>query len=147
VLCCRCCLPAHLGETCEERARRLRAAPLSDADRQFEAAVESEGWTRCPRCRAPTVHEQGCYFMQCQSEACRGRVHFCYLCGEELDGSDHAPGRSLGHFPRGPYNMECVNVTEEEYRKAAASRQVAESSFVDAPLTSLVEGARRFLEV
>merc|ERR1712066_1192210 len=81
----RCCQSSHKGETCDEAARRQKRE-ASEGDRQFEDLLAAQGWTRCPKCDTPTELARGCYFMQCQSDKCRGKIHFCYLCGVLLRG-------------------------------------------------------------
>eukprot|EP00747_Dinoflagellata_sp_TGD_P167138 gnl/TRDRNA2_/TRDRNA2_191064_c0_seq1.p1 gnl/TRDRNA2_/TRDRNA2_191064_c0~~gnl/TRDRNA2_/TRDRNA2_191064_c0_seq1.p1 ORF type:complete len:405 (-),score=72.27 gnl/TRDRNA2_/TRDRNA2_191064_c0_seq1:84-1199(-) len=130
-LCLKCMQVDHRGESCEEAARRLKKeAATAEVDRQFEEMVEAQGWTRCPRCKVPTEIESGCYFMQCPSEQCRGRTHFCYLCGVELDGEDHVPGRSKKHFPKGPYNAVCINVPEDSKQSKASIRAQEQDGWV-----------------
>lgn len=143
-LCTRCSKPSHKDETCEQAALR-RKKDACESDKQFDKLLAAQGWMRCPTCETPTELARGCYFMQCQSDSCRGRTHFCYLCGELLRGEDHMPGRSLAHFPRGPYNAECINVTEEEYNKRMenADQTSQESSN---PVNYLLENARKYLE-
>lgn len=143
-LCTRCSKASHKGETCEQAAMR-RKQDACESDKQFDKLLAAQGWMRCPTCDTPTELARGCYFMQCQSDSCRGRTHFCYLCGELLRGEDHMPGRSLAHFPRGPYNAECIRVSEEDYKKrmANADQSLNESSN---PVEYLLENARKYLE-
>jgi hypothetical protein len=41
------------------------------------ALAESQGWKRCPKCRAMVSKNQGCRIIHCR---CGG--HFCYVCGD-----------------------------------------------------------------
>uniref|UniRef100_A0A6T0RJ23 RBR-type E3 ubiquitin transferase n=1 Tax=Alexandrium monilatum TaxID=311494 RepID=A0A6T0RJ23_9DINO len=143
MLCAACGHTDHSGVTCDQ-ARATREHP--EAERELEALILARGWQRCPVCGAPTELEHGCYFMRCPSESCRGRVHFCYLCGERLQEEDHRPGRSLVHFPRGPYNCECVNTTEEEYRRRHSAAGAGRPGNGGALLDGLQAGVRRLLE-
>jgi len=123
-LCASCGKAMHKGMSCKDAADRAKRG-ATEGERQFEDLLVAQGWMRCPRCDTPTELARGCYFMQCQSDKCRGKTHFCYLCGDFLEEKDHAIGRSLSHFPRGPYNSECIKVSEAQYKerfKKARSR-------------------------
>lgn len=128
--CAACSLPAHAGSTCED----AELAELGRLDPALRRLIENETWTRCPACRSLCERESGCNFMTCPSEDCRGKTHFCYLCGELLAASDHA-----GHFEgfegavgsRGPFGSMCQNRREEN---------LATPSRPPPPSLSVVEG-------
>eukprot|EP00929_Paragymnodinium_shiwhaense_P096992 TRINITY_DN58760_c0_g1_i1.p1 TRINITY_DN58760_c0_g1~~TRINITY_DN58760_c0_g1_i1.p1 ORF type:complete len:458 (+),score=73.94 TRINITY_DN58760_c0_g1_i1:103-1476(+) len=148
VLCPLCCREAHRGFTCEEWSRKLQTGPKTEEEKQLEGMIRAQGWMRCPKCDTPTELSGGCFFMKCESDKCRGTSHFCYLCGEFLRGEDHLPGRSLAHFPRGPYNMECINVSEEEYKRRLEEQGRDHHHLEEAnPLVAIMQEARRFLEL
>lgn len=133
--------PRCRQDLCPRCFQLLHEGPCDMGERaELEEMIAAHAWQRCPVCRAPTELEAGCYFMKCPSERCRGKVHFCYLCGEQLNEEDHAFGRSLVHFPRGPYNCECINVTEEQYRQRGGNDRPEE-------VEDLQAGIRRLLEI
>mmetsp|Transcript_133001 Transcript_133001/g.296623 ORF Transcript_133001/g.296623 Transcript_133001/m.296623 type:complete len:108 (+) Transcript_133001:3-326(+) len=89
--------------SCEAHAARDKA------DRDFEELMKKNGWQRCPQCRASCERQSGCNFMTCASSACRGRTHFCYLCGDKL-----TQGQHFTHFPQGVYEHICEKVDRRE---------------------------------
>lgn len=136
-LCAGCGHPVHAGLTCEEATSERRR------EHGFEAFLTSQGFQRCPCCHSPTERTDGCFFMQCPSQQCQGQIWFCYLCGEQLPAEEHFPGKSKKHFPKGPYNDECVNITQEQYRgRHANSARNSE----DSTRRPVVEEIRRFFE-
>jgi len=100
---CPRCLCGHPGRTCAEHEAWRRANEAGD--RAFEELMREKQWQRCPRCGAPVERARGCNFMTCASERCRGKTHFCYLCGAELTRTQH-----ISHFPRGPFSSSCAAV-------------------------------------
>lgn len=109
--CPRCGSRAHEGTTCE--AFREWESANSNAERCFEELMLQQQWKRCPKCTAPSERESGCNFMQCRSEICRKRTYWCYLCNKELPKAEH-----YVHYPRGPYEDECVTPGVEPRRPA-----------------------------
>mmetsp|Transcript_74721 Transcript_74721/g.129629 ORF Transcript_74721/g.129629 Transcript_74721/m.129629 type:complete len:114 (+) Transcript_74721:1-342(+) len=64
---------------------------------------------RCPVCRAPSSRDNGCNYMTCYSESCRGKTHYCYLCGVQLSSAEH-----FTHFPAGIFQNMCNNIDKRD---------------------------------
>jgi len=104
---CPSCGFTHPGLTCEEeRARVLQASPDMQASENF---IKRQ-FTRCPCCDIPCERVSGCNYMTCPSKKCRGRTHFCYLCGLQLASSL----QHVVHFPQGPYVDQCHGCNTDE---------------------------------
>ncbi|CAD8204025.1 unnamed protein product [Paramecium octaurelia] len=55
---------------------------------------------KCPRCKIQVFKEEGCNFLKCQSQYCKGQVYFCGICFLILKKEDH-----YSHFiDNNPYN-------------------------------------------
>jgi len=60
---------------------------------------------KCPHCSIPIIKEEGCNFITCQSNFCKGEKFFCYICGDKLLASQKG-----NHFPNGIYNDSCRKI-------------------------------------
>jgi len=103
--CPHCLEEAHEGSTCEEYRRWKEEN--SQGDGAFNRLAEREGFRRCPVCGVMCEKVRGCNFMTCESIQCKAnRVHFCYICGQQLTRADH-----YTHFGvHGPFGDGCVIV-------------------------------------
>jgi hypothetical protein len=101
---CPKCQQRHPGVPCERYAAWRRSENPGAGDRELEELIRKEKWQRCPCCQAPAERQIGCNFMTCYSEQCRGKKHFCYLCGVELTELQH-----FTHFPEGIFENACEN--------------------------------------
>lgn len=100
--CAKCC-QHHPKKTCEEHRKWLQENDSSE--RELQELIEREKWQRCPVCKAACARSQGCNYMSCSSERCRGCTHFCYICGVQLDHLQH-----VTHYPFGLFAAACSNV-------------------------------------
>ena len=62
---------------------------IEEGEKAMKKLIQEEGMKKCPSCGIPTSRESGCNFMTCPSQICRGRKHFCYLCGKALSEEEH----------------------------------------------------------
>lgn len=104
---CAQCGCTHQGVSCKSHAEQRR--PDDQADRDLEELIKQQCWQRCPCCRAACEREDGCNFITCHSEICRGKNYFCYLCGKELTALQH-----FTHFPHGLFENACSDVDRRE---------------------------------
>jgi len=98
--CPKCGNKSHKGVTCEAFQQWQREN--DHADRHFQELMANEEWRRCPVCGVASARESGCNFMQCNSERCRKRTYWCYVCGKQFNKSDH-----YSHYQNGPYENQC----------------------------------------
>lgn len=66
------------------------------------SSLEIEDIQTCPVCHEGYFKENGCNFMSCPFK-CGKKTHFCFLCGEKLERSEH-----YSHYKKsGPYGNTC----------------------------------------
>lgn len=106
-LCAACCQLPHPGKSCEEYQRWKQENDAGEL--ALEALRKAQGWQRCPKCSATCARAQGCNFMTCHSAQCRGKVKFCYICGDLLNEVQH-----VTHFPFGVFADGCRNVRPKD---------------------------------
>eukprot|EP00928_Gymnodinium_smaydae_P087104 TRINITY_DN71438_c0_g1_i1.p1 TRINITY_DN71438_c0_g1~~TRINITY_DN71438_c0_g1_i1.p1 ORF type:complete len:337 (-),score=62.68 TRINITY_DN71438_c0_g1_i1:344-1354(-) len=103
---CAHCEASHPGVSCKQfAAKRREEARQAPGEAELAEAMRQEGWQRCPKCSAICERQQGCNYMTCPSDVCRGKTNFCYVCGDELTWYEHAT-----HFPSGPFANVCRKV-------------------------------------
>lgn len=77
--CVKCGKPLHSGP-CDVEAEEGLAKWM---EQQGNALVRS-----CPKCHQVIFRDEGCKFMTCKSELCKGATFFCMACGKLL-GTKH----------------------------------------------------------
>mmetsp|Transcript_5312 Transcript_5312/g.9741 ORF Transcript_5312/g.9741 Transcript_5312/m.9741 type:complete len:329 (+) Transcript_5312:3117-4103(+) len=60
-------------------------ANASAEDRALIEMAKQLGWKQCPVCKTVIEKNEGCVFMVCQSEVCKGTTYFCYVCEKHLN--------------------------------------------------------------
>merc|ERR1711948_205749 len=104
---CSRCGNSHRGMTCSQYSERMRQG--DGVDKELEELIKQQCWQRCPCCKAACEREEGCNFITCHSEICRGKKYFCYLCGKELSASEH-----FTHFPHGLFENACCKIDRRD---------------------------------
>lgn len=95
-LCALCKNAVHPGVTCEENK-------INDLDSELEKLILSQNWKKCPTCGIPVEKIDGCQFLYCDSQVCRGRNNLCFLCGRFVIEAQH-----FSHYlTKGPYGDSC----------------------------------------
>ncbi|PQE21944.1 IBR finger domain-containing protein [Rutstroemia sp. NJR-2017a WRK4] len=85
--------------------------------------AESQGWKRCPNCRAMVSKNQGCRIIHCR---CGG--HFCYVCGNSCPRNGACVCEAAG--PDGPAGAVAelrANAEAQSENSSEASSALAES--------------------
>ncbi|PQE08104.1 ibr domain-containing protein [Rutstroemia sp. NJR-2017a BVV2] len=92
------------------------------------ALAESQGWKRCPKCRAMVSRKDGCRVIHC-----RCGCHFCYLCGDYclrngtcscgVDGSADAVAAQPAHVQAELQNSGEASSAPAELNAATSSQE------------------------
>jgi IBR domain, a half RING-finger domain len=98
-LCCLCKSAVHPGLTCEESLK-------NGSDSALEDLILSQNWKKCPTCGVPVEKIDGCQFLYCDSQICRGVNNLCYICGRFVIEDQH-----FSHYKtKGPFGDTCNTI-------------------------------------
>ena len=93
--------------SCEDYAKWKLENEKGDA--ALAELAQQEGWMKCPKCNSMCEKIKGCKFMTCESQICKRKTYFCYLCGRELTQKFH-----YSHFYGKPFGEQCKGQKGEE---------------------------------
>lgn len=88
-ICCpKCKEEVHKNLTCEEHKKKKKDALEEE---EFNQALKSFGYIRCPWCGTGIEKISGCKYVTCSSSQCRGQKYLCFDCrnGLSLDHQEH----------------------------------------------------------
>lgn len=117
---CRNCQQTYCSECYEDweehrniKCEELKNKKISPNDKEFEIFVRQNKLMKCPQCGITVEKTKYCNFMYCESNFCKKKTIFCYICGVKLDIKD-----KNSHFiDNNAYAYECVNTVENKKKE------------------------------
>jgi hypothetical protein len=79
--CVECKIDWHEGVTCDQYNQWRE--DNEQGDTRLNEYMGASGAKPCPKCGTGVVKSEGCNHM-----TCRCHEHFCYVCGDSIDGGD-----------------------------------------------------------
>jgi hypothetical protein len=109
--CPKCRDDPHKGLTCNADFKLKEDIKRNN---EFLQAAGSLGYKKCPYCNVICEKIDGCNFMKCFSQICRGKNNFCLNCGVGITDSQHFSQHFSHCKAQGPFGEICNTLDGNE---------------------------------